>query len=56
MAVEMLQPSGFGRIRLQRIDNDSDACVEPFAQANRQRRHSTLDFVSPVQFEQGLTC
>jgi putative transposase len=21
---------------------------------NQQRRHSTLDFVSPVQFEQGL--
>ena len=33
VAVEMLQPKGFGRIRLQRIDNDSDACVVPFVQA-----------------------
>ena len=29
LAVEMLQPKGFGRIRLRRIDNDSDACVVP---------------------------
>jgi hypothetical protein len=34
VAVEMLQPKGFGRIRLQRIDNDSDACVVPFVQAS----------------------
>lgn len=34
IAVEMLHPKGFGRIRLQRIDNDSDACVVPFIQAN----------------------
>ena len=33
LAVEMLQPKGFGRIRLRRIDNDSDACVVPFVQA-----------------------
>jgi transposase-like protein len=33
VAAEMLQPRGFGRIRLQRIDNDSDACVVPFVQA-----------------------
>ena len=32
MAVEMLQPKGFGRIRLRRIDNDSAACVVPFVQ------------------------
>ena len=30
IGVEILQPKGFGRIRLQRIDNDSDACVIPF--------------------------
>lgn len=34
IAVEMLQPKGFGRIRLQRIENDSDAYVVPFVQAN----------------------
>ena len=34
IAVEMLDPKGFGRIRLQRIDNDSEACVVPFVQAN----------------------
>jgi hypothetical protein len=34
IAVEMLQPKGFGRIRLQRIDDDSDACVVPFVEAN----------------------
>jgi hypothetical protein len=34
IAVEMLQPRGFGRIRLQRIDNDSDACVLPFITTN----------------------
>jgi hypothetical protein len=40
VAVEMLQPKGFGRIRLQRIDNDSDACVVPFVQAtHRQESH-----------------
>jgi transposase-like protein len=33
LAVELLQPKGFGRIRLRRIDNDSDACVVPFVQA-----------------------
>lgn len=32
LAVEMLEPKGFGRIRLRRIDNDSDACVVPFVQ------------------------
>ena len=32
IAVEMHQPKGFGRIRLRRIDNDSDACVVPFVQ------------------------
>ncbi len=30
MAVEMLEPKGFGRIRLRRISNDSAACVIPF--------------------------
>jgi len=30
IAVEIHQPKGFGRIRLRRIDNDSDACVVPF--------------------------
>ena len=34
VAVEMLQPKGFGRIRLCRIDNDSDECVVPFVQAS----------------------
>ena len=34
IAVEILHPKGFGRIRLQRINNDSDACVVPFVQAN----------------------
>ena len=33
LAVELLQPKGFGRIRLRRIDNDSDVCVVPFVQA-----------------------
>lgn len=32
MAVEMLEPRGFGRIRLRRIVNDSAACVIPFVQ------------------------
>lgn len=32
MAVEMLDPKGFGRIRLRRIANDSAACVIPFVQ------------------------
>lgn len=32
IAVEIHQPKGFGRIRLRRIDNDSDACVVPFVQ------------------------
>jgi transposase-like protein len=32
LAVEMLQPKGFGRIRLRRIENDSDECVVPFVQ------------------------
>jgi len=32
IAVEIQQPKGFGRIRLRRIDNDSDACVVPFVQ------------------------
>lgn len=34
IAVEMLQPKGFGRIRLQRINDDSDVCVVPFVKAN----------------------
>ncbi|HEX7441785.1 MAG TPA: IS1595 family transposase [Caldimonas sp.] len=34
VAVEILQPKGFGRIRLCRIDNDSDECVVPFVQAS----------------------
>ncbi len=33
LAVELLQPKGFGRIRLRRIENDSDECVVPFVQA-----------------------
>jgi transposase-like protein len=36
IAVEILQPKGFGRIRLRRIDNDSDACVVPFVLENIQ--------------------
>lgn len=32
MAVEMLEPKGFGRIRLRRVANDSAACVLPFVQ------------------------
>lgn len=32
--VEQLEPRGFGRIRLRRIDNDSAEQVVPFAQAN----------------------
>lgn len=36
IAVEMHQPKGFGRIRLRRIDNDSDACVVPFVKGNVQ--------------------
>lgn len=32
MAVEMLDPKGFGRIRLRRIADDSAACVIPFVQ------------------------
>jgi hypothetical protein len=32
IAVEIHQPKGFGRIRLQRVDDDSDACVVPFVQ------------------------
>jgi transposase-like protein len=34
IAVEMLQPKGFGRIRLCRIDNDTDECVVPFVQSS----------------------
>jgi transposase-like protein len=34
VAVELLQPKGFGRIRLRRIDNDSAAQVLPFVQAS----------------------
>lgn len=33
IAVEILQPKGFGRIRLRLIDNDSAECVVPFVQA-----------------------
>lgn len=36
IAVEMLPPKGFGRIRLRRIDNDSAECVVPFVQENVQ--------------------
>ena len=46
IAVEILQPKGFGRIRLRRIDNDSDACVVPFVQDNIERgelRQTILD-------------
>ena len=32
IAVEILQPKGFGRIRLRRIPNDCAACVIPFVQ------------------------
>lgn len=32
IALETLQPKGFGRIRLRRIENDSAACVIPFVQ------------------------
>ena len=32
IAVEMLEPKGFGRIRLRRILNASDECVVPFVQ------------------------
>jgi len=32
IAVEMLQPKGFGRIRLRRIADDSASCVIPFVQ------------------------
>ena len=32
MAVEILQPQGFGRIRVRRILDDSDECVVPFVQ------------------------
>ena len=32
MAVEMLEPKGFGRSRLRRVANDSAACVIPFVQ------------------------
>ena len=34
LAVELLQPKGFGRIRLRRIENDSEACVVPFVRAS----------------------
>lgn len=34
LAVEMVQPKGFGRIRLQRIHNDGAECVIPFVQAS----------------------
>lgn len=34
IAVEMHEPKGFGRIRLSRIANDSDACVVPFVQTS----------------------
>ena len=36
IAVELHEPKGFGRIRLQRIDNDSAEQVIPFVQANIQ--------------------
>jgi transposase-like protein len=34
IAVELLQPKGFGRIRLRRVHNDSDEYVVPFVQAS----------------------
>ena len=34
LAVEILQPKGFGRIRLRRIDKDSEEFVVPFVQAS----------------------
>lgn len=34
LAVEALQPKGFGRIRLRRIDKDSEEFVVPFVQAS----------------------
>jgi hypothetical protein len=34
LAVEILQPKGFGRIRLRRIANDSAECVVPFVQTS----------------------
>jgi transposase-like protein len=34
LAVEMLQPKGFGRIRLRRIETDADISVIPFVQAS----------------------
>jgi len=34
IAVEIHDPKGFGRIRLSRIANDSDACVVPFVRAS----------------------
>ncbi len=34
LAVEILQPKGFGRIRLRRIPNDSRECVVPFVQSS----------------------
>lgn len=34
IAVELLEPKGFGRIRLRRIDNDSAQQVIPFVQAH----------------------
>lgn len=36
IGVEILHPKGFGRIRLRRIDNDSEACVVPFVQESVQ--------------------
>jgi len=33
LAVEILQPKGFGRIRLRRIDKDSEEFIVPFVQA-----------------------
>jgi transposase-like protein len=32
IAVEIVSPKGFGRIRLRRIHNDSEECVLPFVQ------------------------
>ena len=32
MAVEIIEPKGFGRIRLRRVLNDADECVVPFVQ------------------------
>lgn len=39
IAVEMIEPKGFGRIRLQRIPDDSTSSVVPFVQNIRLEAH-----------------